>query len=158
MLTVSSAWQARIPTWTLYLFPIGPYPVHMQPLSRQYWCASHTTEESGSHDCGSKNCIPTAADEWDTWICRLLGEIWFAATKEQWGFGSSSNLFVTAGVLLSRLQSDPDLRDVTLLILDEVHERDVFTDIALLIARNLLVRRPISGLCSCPPRHVYHEE
>lgn len=51
-------------------------------------------------------------------------------------------LFCTAGVLLRRLQNDPDLARCTHLILDEVHERDVYTDLLLLVARRLLQRRP----------------
>lgn len=53
-----------------------------------------------------------------------------------------SILFCTAGILLRRLQREPDLGTVTHLILDEVHERDVFTDILLLVVRKMLLRRP----------------
>lgn len=53
-----------------------------------------------------------------------------------------SILFCTAGVLLRRLQKDPNLASVTHLILDEVHERDVFTDILLLVTRGILKQRP----------------
>ncbi len=53
-----------------------------------------------------------------------------------------SILFCTSGVLLRRLQNDPMLGKVSHLILDEVHERDVFTDLLLLISRRLLKRRP----------------
>lgn len=53
-----------------------------------------------------------------------------------------SILFCTAGVLLRRLQKEPNLASVTHLILDEVHERDVFTDILLLVTRGILKQRP----------------
>jgi ATP-dependent RNA helicase DHX36 len=51
-------------------------------------------------------------------------------------------LFCTAGILLRRLQREPNLGSVTHLILDEVHERDVFTDVLLLVTKNLLKARP----------------
>ena len=53
-----------------------------------------------------------------------------------------SILFCTAGILLRRLQREPDLHTITHLILDEVHERDVFTDILLLATRKILKMRP----------------
>ena len=51
-------------------------------------------------------------------------------------------LFCTVGVLLRRLQSEPQLGSVTHLIVDEVHERDVLTDFLLVIIRDLLPQRP----------------
>ncbi|KAJ3116668.1 hypothetical protein HK100_001000 [Physocladia obscura] len=51
-------------------------------------------------------------------------------------------MFCTSGILLRMLQSDPDLNSVTHIILDEVHERDLNTDLLLIIVRNLIERRP----------------
>ena len=51
-------------------------------------------------------------------------------------------LFITTGVLLRRLVGDPTLSDVTHVILDEVHERDVNTDFLLILMRDLLAARP----------------
>ena len=57
--------------------------------------------------------------------------------------GSSTVNLVTAGILLKMLQGDPLLKRVTHLILDEVHERDLFTDTLLLIIKQrLLEKRP----------------
>jgi HrpA-like RNA helicase len=50
-------------------------------------------------------------------------------------------LFVTTGVLLRRLQSDPWLEGVSHLILDEVHERDLNSDFLLIILRELIKKR-----------------
>ncbi|KAJ3027701.1 UNVERIFIED_CONTAM: hypothetical protein HDU68_003288 [Siphonaria sp. JEL0065] len=50
-------------------------------------------------------------------------------------------VFCTSGILLKRLQDDPDLKDVTHVILDEVHERDLNTDLLLIIVRQLVQRR-----------------
>ena len=39
--------------------------------------------------------------------------------------------FVTTGILLRRLQRDPELRDVSAVVLDEVHERQLDADLTL---------------------------
>ncbi|KAJ3101417.1 ATP-dependent DNA/RNA helicase dhx36 [Phlyctochytrium bullatum] len=51
-------------------------------------------------------------------------------------------VFCTSGILLRRLQDDPTLNGVTHVILDEVHERDLNTDLLLIITRQLLRARP----------------
>jgi ATP-dependent helicase HrpB len=50
---------------------------------------------------------------------------------------STRLLFMTEGLLVRRLLSDPDLRGVTVVILDEFHERHIETDVALALLRNL---------------------
>ena len=47
----------------------------------------------------------------------------------------------TTGILLRRLQCDPDLANISHLIIDEVHERDLNSDFALIILKDLLQRR-----------------
>ena len=49
--------------------------------------------------------------------------------------------FVTTGILLRRLHGDRDLKGVTHIIVDEVHERDVDTDFLLAIMREVLKTR-----------------
>lgn len=49
--------------------------------------------------------------------------------------------YVTTGVLLRRLMTDPNLKGITHVVLDEVHERDINTDVLLLILRDLLCTR-----------------
>jgi len=51
-------------------------------------------------------------------------------------------LLCTTGILLRRLQADPDLAVVSHVFVDEVHERDIDTDFLLIILRDLLQRRP----------------
>lgn len=48
-------------------------------------------------------------------------------------------VYVTTGILLRRMNSDPTLNGVSCVVLDEVHERDLFTDFALLMLRDLLL-------------------
>ena len=50
--------------------------------------------------------------------------------------------FVTEGVLTRRLATDPELRGVSAVVLDELHERHVHTDVALALLRRLRERRP----------------
>ena len=49
---------------------------------------------------------------------------------------------------LRRLESDPELNEVTHLVIDEVHERSMESDFLLMIIRDLLPRRPKA--CPCP--------
>ncbi|KAK4538831.1 hypothetical protein CDCA_CDCA20G4856 [Cyanidium caldarium] len=51
---------------------------------------------------------------------------------------STRLLFCTTGIVLRMLHSDPQLRAVSHLVVDEVHERDLDTDFLLLLVRRLL--------------------
>ncbi|XP_026883041.2 ATP-dependent RNA helicase DHX30 [Electrophorus electricus] len=51
-------------------------------------------------------------------------------------------LFLTVGVLLRKLQADGALRSVSHVLVDEVHERDVNTDLLLALLRTALTRNP----------------
>jgi ATP-dependent helicase HrpB len=50
--------------------------------------------------------------------------------------------FVTEGILTRRLTGDPELRGVSSVVLDELHERHVHTDVALALVARLRERRP----------------
>ena len=51
-------------------------------------------------------------------------------------------MFCTTGILLRRLEGEPDLNGVTHIIVDEVHERSEESDFLLMILRDTLKRRP----------------
>ena len=52
-----------------------------------------------------------------------------------------STLFdVAAGILLRRFLGDPNLEGVSHVVIDEVHERSVDTDLSLLLLRDLLAQ------------------
>lgn len=46
-------------------------------------------------------------------------------------------LFITEGVLLRQIQDDPQLSDVGVLLFDEFHERNLLSDVALALAKQL---------------------
>jgi HrpA-like RNA helicase len=48
---------------------------------------------------------------------------------------STQVLFVTPGVLLRKLQSDPELNEYTHILIDEAHERDRFTEFLFIILK-----------------------
>lgn len=64
-------------------------------------------------------------------------------------------IYATQGVLTRRLASDPELQKVSVLILDEFHERQLDLDLALAWGRRLLPRLRLllmsATLESCPP-------
>jgi HrpA-like RNA helicase len=76
----------------------------------------------------------------DTGVGSLVGyqvRLEAAASKD------TQLLFVTPGILLRRLQSSPLLSEFTHIILDEVHERDRYTDFLLVQLKNVLLpKRP----------------
>ncbi|XP_033838522.1 ATP-dependent RNA helicase DHX30 [Periophthalmus magnuspinnatus] len=51
-------------------------------------------------------------------------------------------LFLTVGVLLKKIQSNPSLRGVSHVVVDEVHERDINTDLLLALLRTSLEENP----------------
>ncbi|KAI9253572.1 P-loop containing nucleoside triphosphate hydrolase protein [Sporodiniella umbellata] len=51
-------------------------------------------------------------------------------------------MYCTTGILLQRLQSDLTLKDVTHVIIDEVHERTIESDFLLIMLRQLCQLRP----------------
>ncbi|XP_054452635.1 ATP-dependent RNA helicase DHX30 [Anoplopoma fimbria] len=51
-------------------------------------------------------------------------------------------LFLTVGVLLRKLQSNPSLKGISHVVVDEVHERDINTDLLLALLRYSLRENP----------------
>ncbi|KAG0246716.1 P-loop containing nucleoside triphosphate hydrolase protein [Mortierella sp. GBAus27b] len=74
--------------------------------------------------------------------CTTIGQqVGFAIRGENKSSKNTKLLFCTTGILLRRLHSDPDLRNVTHVMVDEVHERSVDSDFLLIILRDLLRKR-----------------
>ena len=79
------------------------------------------------------------AEERDEKIGNLVGyQIRLESKASHW----TRLLFCTTGILLRRFESDPELTDVTHVIIDEVHERSEESDFLLMIIRDLLPKRP----------------
>lgn len=53
-----------------------------------------------------------------------------------------SIMFCTTGILLQYMNSDPALRRVSHVILDEIHERDIIGDFMITLLRDILPKRP----------------
>ncbi|KAF7665938.1 hypothetical protein LDENG_00127400 [Lucifuga dentata] len=51
-------------------------------------------------------------------------------------------LFLTVGVLLRKLQGNPSLKGISHVVVDEVHERDINTDLLLALLRSSLKENP----------------
>lgn len=50
--------------------------------------------------------------------------------------------YCTTGILLRYIQSDPELKNFTHILIDEAHERDVNTDLLLNLLRNAVEKNP----------------
>ena len=71
---------------------------------------------------------------------RILWDMKFDLTqKKPKNVGSIT--FCTTGMVLQKLQTNPELSNVSHIILDEVHERDLHTDVLLGILKNILKTR-----------------
>lgn len=74
--------------------------------------------------------------------CEKVGQTCGYSIKLEKRMTSKTRLLLcTTGILLRRLQCDPDLASVSAIFLDEVHERDINTDFLIIILKDLLQRR-----------------
>ena len=74
--------------------------------------------------------------------CERVGEtVGYSIRLENKRSAKTRLLLCTTGILLRRLQVDPDLASVSHVFVDEVHERDLNTDFLLIILKALLLRR-----------------
>ena len=75
--------------------------------------------------------------------CKLGGEVGYQIRFEDRTSLGTRICFVTEGILLRWLQDDPDLREISVILFDEFHERNLLSDVALALARRLQeTRRP----------------
>lgn len=51
-------------------------------------------------------------------------------------------VFATTGIVMRMLEASNDLRDITHIVLDEVHERTIDSDFLLIVLRKLMTKRP----------------
>ena len=75
--------------------------------------------------------------------CPLGGEVGYQIRFDDQTSLGTRICFVTEGILLRWLQDDPELREVGLILFDEFHERNLLSDVALALAKQLQkTRRP----------------
>ncbi|PYH40126.1 putative ATP dependent RNA helicase [Aspergillus saccharolyticus JOP 1030-1] len=89
--------------------------------------ARRVSEELGEN----KNDVGTARS--------LIG---FAVRLESKVSLSTRLVFATTGVVVRMLERPDDFRDITHVVLDEVHERSIDSDFLLIVLRRLMLRRP----------------
>ena len=76
--------------------------------------------------------------------CKLGGEVGYQIRFEDRTSLGTRICFVTEGILLRWLQDDPHLREVSVILFDEFHERNLLSDVALALAKRLQdARRPM---------------
>ena len=80
------------------------------------------------------------------------GAVGYAVRGEARQSPHNSLLVCTVGVLLRRLEEDPQLRAFDVVLVDEVHERSVENDLLLLALRRLLRRQEPPPRESPPPQ------
>jgi ATP-dependent RNA helicase DHX29 len=51
-------------------------------------------------------------------------------------------VYATTGIVMRMLEGSNDLKDITHIVLDEVHERTIDSDFLLIVLRKLMVKRP----------------
>jgi ATP-dependent RNA helicase DHX29 len=51
-------------------------------------------------------------------------------------------VYATTGIVMRMLEASNDLRDITHIVLDEVHERTIDSDFLLIVLKKLMVKRP----------------
>jgi ATP-dependent helicase HrpB len=68
---------------------------------------------------------------------RLGGEVGYQIRFDDQTSLGTRICFVTEGILLRWLQDDPALRDVAVILFDEFHERNLLSDVALALAKEL---------------------
>lgn len=70
------------------------------------------------------------------------GQVGYKVRLENSQSEKTQVLFMTPGVLLRQLQSDPYLQSYTHIMMDEIHERDQYQEFLLVVLRDLLPQRP----------------
>src|SRR5258706_8545229 len=69
--------------------------------------------------------------------CKLGAEVGYQIRFEDQTSLGTKICYVTEGILLRWLQDDPTLADVGIILFDEFHERNLLSDVALALAKNL---------------------
>lgn len=71
--------------------------------------------------------------------CCSKDEVGYQIRNESTRTSKTKLLFCTTGIILRKLQQDPNLSDISHIVVDEVHERQWQIDFLLIVLRNLLM-------------------
>lgn len=86
----------------------------------------------------ASSCAIRVAEERDEQIGDTVG---YSIRLESKLSKRSRLVFMTTGILLRRLQSDPYIGNISHVVVDEIHERGIDTDFLLILLKDLLNRR-----------------
>jgi ATP-dependent RNA helicase DHX57 len=71
-----------------------------------------------------------------------IGSVGYSVRGDSANCGSTRLMFCTTGVLLRQLQSQGALENITHIVIDEVHERHLDSDVLLAILKQVLPENP----------------
>ncbi|MFP4282036.1 MAG: DEAD/DEAH box helicase, partial [Opitutales bacterium] len=143
--------------------PLAPLPIDaVRPALAAAWERAHNVVLTAPTGSGRSTRVPSmltdlAGDAGQVivlqprrvaarWLARrvaqergaqLGGEVGYQIRHEHRASAQTRILFVTEGVLLRRLQTDPHLRGVVAVVFDEFHERHLQGDVGLAVARRI---------------------
>ncbi|MFW6354772.1 MAG: DEAD/DEAH box helicase, partial [Verrucomicrobiota bacterium] len=143
--------------------PLAPLPIDaVRPALAAAWERAHNVVLTAPTGSGKSTRVPSmltdlAGDAGQVivlqprrvaarWLARrvaqergaqLGGEVGYQIRHERRASAQTRILFVTEGVLLRRLQTDPHLRGVVAVVFDEFHERHLQGDVGLAVARRV---------------------
>nr|CDS28647.1 ATP dependent RNA helicase DHX34 [Hymenolepis microstoma] len=87
-------------------------------------------------------CVSLAARVSTEMLCEKGTKVGYQVRFEKHKSRATQILFLTEGLLLRQMQSDPFLREYDVIVLDEVHERHWQTDCLLGLMKCLVMARP----------------
>ncbi|UYV76092.1 DHX35 [Cordylochernes scorpioides] len=90
-----------------------------------------------------KLCVQLATRVAEEKGCLLGQEVGYSIRFDEcYTPGSTKIKYLTEGILVNEMMSDPLLSHYSVVMLDEVHEQTVYTDVTLGLLRKILQRRP----------------
>lgn len=74
--------------------------------------------------------------------CETVGSVVGYNVRLESAISESTQLtFCTPGILLRKFQNSPDLEEYNYIMLDEIHERDQYTEFLMIALKELMARR-----------------
>ncbi|GFR13080.1 probable ATP-dependent RNA helicase DHX35 [Trichonephila clavata] len=80
------------------------------------------------------------SEETDTFVGQIVG--YSIRFEDCFTFGKTKIKYMTEGMLINEMMADPLLRSYSVLMLDEIHERSLNSDIILGLVKKIIKKRP----------------